>query len=442
MTLSKKYYQIRRYLSICAICCTVVIFTATASYANSFNDEVELDPYLRASVINRLGRPVDDPDPVTLEELHSITGRIGVIKVPIRKLTGLEHLTGIDQLAVGYTEVKDFSAISSLTKLKYLYLYDNTNMEELPSFTGLDELIVLEAQYNRITDISVLKDAKHLQWVMLNDNKIKKLPDLSSLKDLQTLILSSNEISEIEQMSDMPSLTEVDLQDNMITDISPFKNLKSLEYLSVRYNKISHLRDEDVFPYLDTLYLDGNRLESYNFNIQFPILTCLGMGDCGLTCFGPLLTHPTINALYVSDNNITDVSEIVEMENSVIELISLRNNDITDLTPFSGYDFPFPIYLDGNPIDLSNKENVEILLRLFEKFPQVKFNFTVPLEASSTESSDDQSASRSDGSFYSLSDVSAAGPEAETPVLQVTVIAAVILSAGLLVIFFRLHRKK
>lgn len=424
---------IQRCFSVFAAFFAAVIFTVIPVYANSFNDEVELDPYLRASVINRLGRPAEDPDPVTLEELHSITGRIGVINVPIQKLTGLEHLTGIDQLAVGNTEVKDFSAVSSLTKLKYLYLYGN-NMEKLPSFTGLDELIVLEAPWNKITDISGLKDATHIQQVMLNDNNIRKLPDLSSLKDLQKLILSSNEISEIEQMGDMPSLTEIDLQDNLITDISPFKDLKSLEYLSVRYNKITQLKDEDVFPYLDTLYLDGNRLESYDFNTQFPVLTCLGMVNCGLTSFGPLLIHPTINALYVFDNDITDVSEIVGSDNKVITLIDLSNNDITDLSPFREYDFNFPIYLKGNPIDLSKKENVEILQRLFTKFPQVKFDFTIPSETSS----DISSSVSSDG----LSDTSTAEPTAKTPVSPVTIIAAVILSAGLLAIIFRFYRRK
>ena len=382
---SKLLRPLTRLLS--ALLSAIVLFTYIpmyyfTSYASEFEDEVRIEPYLRRIIKHKLDMPEDDPAPLTVEQLHSVTGRVSVSDIPMRSLEGLQYLTGIDSLKIDRTEVKDFSAVSELKGLKYLYLYEN-DMEKLPSFDDLDALLEIEAPWNKITDISGLTCASHIRKITLNDNLITKLPDLSSLMYLEKLILFSNKISEIEITGDMPSLTEIALDDNLITDISPLKDLSSLQYLSVRYNKLTGFDPEDVFPYIDDLYIDGNILESYDLSDNFPAITSLGVSDSGLTDFGPLLTHPTIKALYVYNNDISDVSEIASSDNRVIELIDLSNNIISDLSPFADYEFTFPIYLKGNPIDLSKQDNIDILLRLFEKFPEVKFTLAIPADPSS-----------------------------------------------------------
>ena len=146
------------------------------------------DPALREAVREKLGVPTDRPLTPAYVQLH-LTELIATDK-GIVDLTGLEHATDLQVLALRRNEIHDISPLS-----------------------GLIGLVFLDLATNQISDLRPLAGLTHLEVLRLGRNQIKDVSPLAGLVNLRQLSLSGNPIS----------------------DISPLARLENLENLEIRY---------------------------------------------------------------------------------------------------------------------------------------------------------------------------------------------------------------
>ena len=242
----------------------------------------------------------------------------------IASLNGLENCTNIVFLHLGAQDISNISPLTSLAKLRVLWLDQNrkiSNITPLSGLTDLKELNInsnlitntsplknlnnlenLDLSYNPINDLSGLKFLTKLKVLHLSDGSINDLSPLSNLANLQelyitksnieditylknlteikTLRLCLNKIYDISSLSDMKELENVDLNDNSITDITSLKNLPSLKYLDISNNQITNIKplvDNPAIGKHDMIVLYHNPLNEISINEYIPALLARGV---------------------------------------------------------------------------------------------------------------------------------------------------------------------
>ena len=174
------------------------------------------DPALREAVREKLGVPADNPLTLAYVQLH-LTELIATDK-GIVDLTGLEHATDLQVLALRRNQIHDISPLSGLTRLVFLDLSENL-----------------------ISDLRPLGALTRVEELKLAGNQIKDISPLAGLVNLKRLVLSINLVSDISPLAGLVKLEELNISNNPIADISPLLGLENLENLRIRN------LDRDVF---------------------------------------------------------------------------------------------------------------------------------------------------------------------------------------------------
>ena len=174
------------------------------------------DANLAAAVRDELG--LGATDPITQTDLDRLVF-LNVGGFGITDLTGLEHATNIEVLALGINQIRDFRPLSRLTRLTHLYI-NNNHISNIGLFSGLTSL----------TELAIY------------DNQISDIRPLSRLTNLQALDISENRISDLTPISRLTNLTWLNVGVNPITDLRPLSNLVNLTFFAI------HESFEEEYP--------------------------------------------------------------------------------------------------------------------------------------------------------------------------------------------------
>ncbi|XP_070557209.1 protein slit-like [Ptychodera flava] len=298
-------------------------------------------------------------------------------------------------------------AFSSLSRLKYLYLYDNDiSVISSRAFRGLTSLVRLWLQRNDITILpanvfaslsqlkylslwsnaisvissSAFNDLNNLRELRLDNNDITTLP-VNVFEDLQNLLnlyLSYNKISSlaINVFRGLNKLEKLDLSNNNITTftLGVFDGLNNLKSLIVQNNRIANvpveallklnsfssldlannlLRDVSVvngLQNLTTLKLDGNCINALREGIfeSLTKLRILYLQRCCIDTVSALAFRGLTNLreLYLGNNNLTTLSITVFDEMKMLTKLSIQNNALTSAPPMLLFNLSLLEYLD------------------------------------------------------------------------------------------------
>ncbi|MBE6752927.1 MAG: leucine-rich repeat domain-containing protein [Ruminococcaceae bacterium] len=141
----------------------------------------------------------------------------------------LQYCTDLEHLDIGHSGVRDLSPIAGLTKMKTLIVVDSVRS---------------------ISDLSALKDMKHLQY----------------------LEIFVNSISDISVLADKKELLDLNIKYNRIADITPLLGLKQLERCWMGGNPVSQkdrARLEEAIPMCDFNYDFGESTDNWRTNHRF-----------------------------------------------------------------------------------------------------------------------------------------------------------------------------
>ncbi|XP_043929234.1 transforming growth factor beta activator LRRC32-like isoform X2 [Protopterus annectens] len=252
-----------------------------------------------------------------------------------RDHSSFHSLSSIQNLDLSYNEIKTISNdfFESMVSLQFLNLSNNCLQSFVVTKNDLNSLLTLDLSYNSIKNLSIDPDTlKHLRIFYLQHNHLYVLSAnvFMGLSSLNTLYLCNNNISICG-----PNLKPKKLQNGeQVHGCVFFYNISKLQHLHLSHNSIpcvprnafywtplqyldlSLNEGIQIMPgalsglesFLEHLYLQGNKLETLNIDLpQFSQLQKLNLSGNRLSSLPPW------------------------SQNSVLELLDLRNNCFSNL---------------------------------------------------------------------------------------------------------------
>ena len=169
----------------------------------------------------------------------------------ISDLSPLENLTNLEELSISNNPIRDHSPLKNLTKLKDLggFRIRISDLSPLKNLTNLERLRLHNYEFekshpnrNQITDISPLKNLTKLKDLTLVDNQISDITPLAGLANLRYLNIYENKISDPSPIVGLTNLRRISLAKNQISDVSSLENLKITEVLNLNGNPIKDIQ--------------------------------------------------------------------------------------------------------------------------------------------------------------------------------------------------------
>lgn len=115
--------------------------------------------------------------------------------------------------------------------------------EDTAAFRYCTDLVYLDLDGNRISDLSFLQYLPKLRLLSVGNNKVKDISAIGSLSELEYLEIFINYISELNPLMGLPKLTSLNCSRTAVTDVTTLLAMKQLKMLWIMNNK---LEKEDV----------------------------------------------------------------------------------------------------------------------------------------------------------------------------------------------------
>ncbi len=351
------------------------------SITASFLDDSAI-PYI-AELTNLTSlRLVENSDITDVSGLSALT-KLTVLDLggtSVTDISCVEAMPELTELSIDGTQVADPTPINGLSNLTSLDLsgltmlewsklvipatvynlwVDDTGISNLSMVSTMDELYILSASGNNITEVLPLQKFEEADNITLSDNDIA---DLTGLPNCRTLYLSNNALTDISPISVCGKLWNLEISDNQITDVSPLGNCPQLGYLYIANNQIA---DISSFVNLNLTYLDMscNQITDISSLSSCISLNYLHMNDNQVSDISVLRNMPELHTLRAYNNLIGDISPILDTSIPEQETwLQLQNNKITDISPLAECQALNRVELSGNPItDLSPLKSCPVL---------------------------------------------------------------------------------
>ncbi len=176
-----------------------------------------------------IGVEVTFPDATLESAVRSTTGkRTGAIfQSDLREVKGLGG---------GWKGITNLSGLEHCTNLEVLAMRGN-RISDLTPLAGLTNLRHVDVGANQIRDIGPLGALTKLRWLHLGPNEIRDITPLRRLSSLSKVFLAHNQISEITALVNNPGVGEgdtVDLTANPLSDSSIKEVIPKLEQRGVQ----------------------------------------------------------------------------------------------------------------------------------------------------------------------------------------------------------------
>lgn len=172
---------------------------------NSNPNSLFEDPNLEGMIRSTLNIQVDNLDESRLLELDSLQYS-SLSPDPVSSLEGLEHCKNLTYLHLGSQNISDISPLTTLTKLKNLWLDQNRKISDVTPLKDLTELEELNLDSNLLIDISPLKNLVKLKFLNLQLNPIEDISAIQNMKELQKLEFFRAFLADISSLANLSNL--------------------------------------------------------------------------------------------------------------------------------------------------------------------------------------------------------------------------------------------
>ncbi|XP_011694530.1 PREDICTED: leucine-rich repeat and guanylate kinase domain-containing protein-like isoform X2 [Wasmannia auropunctata] len=227
-----------------------------------------------------------------------------------------------------------------------------------------------------LTDITVLRYHRHLQYINIASNNISCLSPLSGLPYLMYLNashnqiehltnfvspwyltyvnLSHNQMTGIDELKNCWSIVRLNLSHNILESISGLENLKHLQYLNLSYNLIACIENLDGLN-IRELNLEGNCITSFKSATPGHGINTLHRLRIILLGYNKLSTLDFFKDAYglrfvdLKYNKISDLMEVLNLKGSISE-VDFRGNTCTKWPNYRNlliYSIPNVKFIDG-----------------------------------------------------------------------------------------------
>lgn len=305
-------------------------------------------------VIQAIEKQIEEP--LTLCELEA------VMSGNARCSYALDQQEQVIALNLQNCKQTDLVWLKKLKNLTRLNLSLN-QINNLAALKDLEQLTQLNLQKNAISDLGPLKGLSNLTQLNLQDNQIDELKPLKELQALSVLNLQANQVSALKGLAGLTELTALNLSSNLIKDLTPLKSLQQLNQLNLSSNQITGLDGLQELAELIELDLRFNQIVKLEPLQKLNKLTQLYLSSNKISVLEPLKKLNALTQLYLSSNQIMDIAAL-EALNFLIEL-DLRANKIIQIEALENLKQLQWLYLENNQIsDISPLANLTELIQL------------------------------------------------------------------------------
>ncbi|CAK9808296.1 Leucine-rich repeat and guanylate kinase domain-containing protein [Anthophora quadrimaculata] len=220
----------------------------------------------------------------------------------------------------------------------------------------------IDLAYNYISNLSPLEGIPYLIYLNVSHNKLETILNFSPPWYLTYVNLSYNYISNMCDISDFWSIVHLDLSHNAIENISGLQNLKYLKYLNLSYNLIEHIENLDKLN-IQELNLEGNCILTFTSAVPgygintLPHLRAIYLGYNKLSTLECFKDAYSLRVIDLKFNRIDDLLELSNIKGLVHE-IDLRGNGCTKWPNYKAvllFSMPSICIIDGINISTSEK---------------------------------------------------------------------------------------
>ena len=219
--------------------------------------------------------------------------------VRVKNLKGLQYAENLEKLSMVNQAFGDISALSNLTKLKYLDLRN------------------VAKDSHGIKDVSPLKRLVNLEYLNLFKAEPTNINELENLVKLKTLNLGATKINSVDFAKNMTNLEYLNLEHNEFTDITALENLVNLKTL---------LLDSTVKTWItDT---SKSRIKDISKLNRLTKLEELGVSNNDIDNIDVVKNFKKLNKFHATNNNIANFESLLSLSGLQEVWIQENKNNI------------------------------------------------------------------------------------------------------------------
>ena len=215
---------------------------------------------------------------------------------------------------------------------------------------GLRELIDLEFNRNRLSDLSPVRGLSNLEFLAIKHKSTFDISDLSPLQgliNLKHLYISATNQSIMSFVAGLTQLEYIGFGIDGISDISPLAGATNLKGIFTWGNPISDLSPLAGLTKLERVDICGAELSDLSPLTGLTNLKELYLVDTGLTDISPVASLIGLNRLNIRLNQISDISPLAGL--TQLKWVALDNNNISDFSPLEALRANTKIVWHDNP---------------------------------------------------------------------------------------------
>lgn len=233
------------------------------------------------------------------------------------------------EIAFTHKKITDLKVIACFAHLQTL----KVNYNFLSSLVGLEnfqQLVELNASNNALTSIrGISKLHFSLSKLNLSFNRLGEVLDLQQITHLEHLDVSHNQILTLEGAQSQTNLQYLACYYNQLKNLEHIAPLSQLTYLNCAHNQLKNIQVAENFIFLTRLFCYHNALQDLNCVQNLCELTHLNASQNQLKGRADWLAGlQKLEILDISDNQITDISPLLEADFPFLERVYLKNNPI------------------------------------------------------------------------------------------------------------------
>ncbi len=306
------------------------------------------DEKLEAAVRDAIGRPEGDLVPADVAELTELTA------YDVRHWGGLEHLSGLRELDLSFSKVRDLAPLAGLRNLEKLLLVSvpARDLTPLASLVALKELHLGGMPVRCLTPLASLLGLTALH---LGGMPIRDLTPLAGLLGLKALHLTSMAVSDLTPLASLHDLADLSVNDTPVTDLTPLSGLENLATLRLSPSRVTDLAPLAQLPKLESLSLScaavGNLTPVSDIAplAKLQSLRTLDLTHTRIRDLTPLAELRNLSSLDISFSRVSDLTPLARL--SDLEELDLSSTPVRDLTPLAELSELWALELGSTRVD-------------------------------------------------------------------------------------------
>lgn len=254
-------------------------------------------------------------------------------------------------------KVKTLKGIENLTNLRYLAIWDDTELTTLNGIENLTNLCDLKIGGNKLANLKGVEKLTNLETLSIGKGKLKNVNEIKNLSRLKELSIRGNKLEDWTAVSNLTELESLDISGCGVTDSkleTIVSQLTKLTSLGISDNCLDNLKSISRLTKLESLGVNNCKLKSLSGIENLTELQGLSVSKNRLTNLNGIENLTKIGVLYADKNKITKLPNLKKLKSFNLEYSTFDNNKISEKVLKKNLPSHVPKWWINNQVMLQN----------------------------------------------------------------------------------------